>query len=91
MIAKTPPIEEGIQSYKTTEDSEIYKREERIDETVSQNKPSFVKPLTILNEVTEGGAVTFEAQVTPINDPTLRIEWYLNGKPLASGQLRMDS
>jgi hypothetical protein len=34
----------------------------------------------------EGGNAHFEAQVTPVNDPTLRIEWYFNGKQLTSGE-----
>lgn len=52
-------------------------------------EPSYDIPLFIshLNNVecTEGDAVHFECNVEPSKDPTMRIEWFINGKPLPSG------
>lgn len=85
-LPKSPPFEESIQRYRMTEDSEFYKRERTVEESTSTAKPCFVKPLMGVKEVTEGGSAFFEAQVTPIQDPTTRIEWFLNGQPLDSSQ-----
>ncbi|CAG2106124.1 unnamed protein product, partial [Medioppia subpectinata] len=83
---KSPPIVEGIEKLQTVEDWEIYAREQHITEDRRPKipKPTFAKPLA-LQEVSEGGNARFEAQITPVNDPTLRIEWFLNGQPLMSG------
>lgn len=35
--------------------------------------------------VQESKSVHFECRVEPVNDPTLRIDWFFNGKPFATG------
>lgn len=32
-----------------------------------------------------GSNCHFEAQLTPVNDPTMKVEWFLNGQPLTTG------
>lgn len=34
----------------------------------------------------EGGKVHFEARIEPVGDPTMVVEWFLNGKPLAASK-----
>lgn len=52
--------------------------------------PTFVTQLADLGEVPEGHAAHFEANVTPQDDNTLRIQWFLNGHPVAaSSRLKM--
>lgn len=46
--------------------------------------PRFVTELRGTTEVYEGQTAHFEAQIEPIHDPNLRIEFYHNGKPLPS-------
>lgn len=46
--------------------------------------PRFVTELRGPPEIHEGQTAHFEAQVEPIHDPNLRIEFYHNGKPLPS-------
>lgn len=46
--------------------------------------PRFVTELRGPAEIHEGQSAHFEAQVEPIHDPNLRIEFYHNGKPLPS-------
>lgn len=36
-------------------------------------------------DVQEAKSVHFECRVEPVNDPTLRIDWFFNGKPFATG------
>jgi len=86
----SPQLEESVERFQNVEDWEFYKREQEVEETISVSKPSFVRPLKSLEEIMEGGNAHFEAQVTPVNDPTLRIEWYLNGHPLTSGKQKFD-
>lgn len=52
-------------------------------------EPTYESPIFIshLNNVecTEGENIHFECQVEPSKDPTMKIEWFVNGKPLPSG------
>jgi hypothetical protein len=85
-IKEKPQLEQSIERFQNVEDWEFYKREKEIQESISVTNPTFVRSLTNLEEAMEGGNAHFEAQVTPVNDPTLRIEWYFNGKQLTSGE-----
>jgi len=38
-------------------------------------------------EVMEGQNVHLEARLSPTGDPTMRVEWTLNGKPLKTGKI----
>lgn len=55
--------------------------EERIFE-----KPIFTQLLTGPSELMEGQLAHFECRVLPVGDPTLRFEWYVNGKELKLGK-----
>lgn len=46
--------------------------------------PHFTAELRGSTEIYEGQTAHFEAQVAPVHDPNLRIEFYHNGKPLPS-------
>ena len=37
-------------------------------------------------EVKEGQKVHFEARIIPVSDPTLKVEWFLNGQPIKQGE-----
>jgi titin len=54
-----------------------------------QAEPTYEEPVFIshLNNVEciEGDNVHFECNVEPSKDPTMKIEWFLNGKPLPYG------
>ena len=49
-------------------------------------KPVFVTPLKGPAELVEGQHAHFEARVVPVGDPNLRLEWYVNGVQLATGE-----
>ena len=36
-------------------------------------------------EVKEGQKAHFEARIIPVSDPTLKVEWFLNGQPIKQG------
>lgn len=47
--------------------------------------PQFIIPLRDAIQY-EGGKVHFEARIEPVGDPTMCVEWFLNGKPLAASK-----
>lgn len=60
-----------------------YKRKTDDDHFVAE-KPQFGRPLRNA-QVQEGKPVHLEATLTPVNDPTMRVEWFCNGKPIQQG------
>lgn len=51
-------------------------------------RPVFVVPLEPNFSIQEGSPVSLECKVEPAADPKLKVEWFLNGKPLAPGKNR---
>lgn len=53
---------------------------------VSKSKPVFVTPLQDLKSpVNEGSNIHLEARLEPIGDPSIKVEWFCNGRPLTIG------
>lgn len=65
------------------EDYSRYERQESIEEKTSQ-KPHFIRPLQDLGELQEGRNAHFEAQLNPVSDPTMKVEWYKDGRPITA-------
>jgi hypothetical protein len=42
-----------------------------------------VVPLKDVSQ-SEGGRIKLEARVEPVGDPTITVEWFINGRPLAA-------
>ena len=55
-----------------------------IQEEVMPQKPEFVRPLCDLGEKPEGSNVHLEAQVNPVSDHTMHIEWFKDGKAITA-------
>lgn len=34
----------------------------------------------------EGGKIHFEGRIEPVGDPTMYVEWFLNGRPLTASK-----
>lgn len=51
--------------------------------------PQFIIPLQNVQQ-TEGARVHMEARIEPVGDPSMVVEWYLNGRPLAASKLQQD-
>lgn len=54
-------------------------------EDAPPQKPAFTSHLQDL-VVTEGERAHFEARLIPIGDPTLVVEWFVNGRPIEAGK-----
>ena len=58
---------------------EIYQGDEQTTQA-----PVFTSSMKSI-EVKEGQRAHFECRIIPVSDPTLKVEWLLNGKPLKQG------
>ena len=56
-----------------------------IEESTRYAAPSFLTPLRDLN-IIEGEKVHFDAKVAPVGDPTMKVEWFCNGKAVAASK-----
>ncbi len=60
-----------------------------LQEEVTSQAPVFTSsPKSV--EVKEGQKVHFEARIIPVSDPTLKVEWFLNGQPIKQGSLKIN-
>lgn len=73
----------SLQQIQQLEDYSKYQRSESVDEMVNQ-KPVFIRPLINLGNLEEGRNAHFEAQLAPVSDPTMRVEWYKDGRPITA-------
>lgn len=58
-----------------------------VDESHS---PQFVSHPHDLN-LMENSLAHFECRLTPIGDPSMKVEWFHNGKPLTTGKVQSTS
>jgi titin len=72
--------------FKKIQEFENYQRPTTaVEKETAGQKPVFLTPLTSLENLKEGDYAHLECRVEPINDPDLRIEWYMNGKAIRAG------
>lgn len=89
--AQAPGPAQYLDRYENVEDSQFYRVKREIEETRSKIAPNFVRPLESSISVQAGYGIVLEAQVTPVNDASLRIEWCINGQPLPSDSRRIST
>ncbi|GBP17590.1 Titin [Eumeta japonica] len=73
---------DALEKIQKLESKVVTTRTEVSDQPISP--PHFTAELRGSTEIYEGQTAHFEAQVQPVHDPNLRIEFYHNGKPLPS-------
>lgn len=76
---------DSLQYIQQLEDYSKYQRQESVQETSSQC-PVFIRPLQDLGELQEGRNAHFEAQLTPVSDPTMKVEWFKDGKHITASK-----
>lgn len=74
----------GTESIQKLEE-ELHKREELQTEDEQPNPPRFIVEIKDNVDIPEGGPIHFDCRVEPTNDPTMRIDWFFNGRPFATG------
>lgn len=63
----------------------LHKKDEIMQEEETPNPPKFIVEIKDNVDVPEGGPIHFDCRVEPVNDSTMRIEWFQNGRPFATG------
>ncbi|XP_018397088.1 PREDICTED: titin [Cyphomyrmex costatus] len=74
---------DSLQYIQQLEDYSKYQKQESVDE-ISLQRPVFIRPLQDLGELHEGRNAHFEAQLTPVSDPIMKVEWYKDEKPITA-------
>lgn len=64
---------------------ETVEKPKEVEKEAVGQKPVFLTPLTSLENLKEGDYAHLECRVEPINDPDLKIEWFINGKAIRAG------
>jgi titin len=76
---------EGLEKIKQLEGHGAYQRPEIQDPTTTQ-RPMFTAPLQNIDPIAEGQTAHFECRLIPVNDPTLKVEWFRNEQPIETGK-----
>lgn len=82
-ILTTTQNEAGLEQIQYLEDRSKYSRQQ-IDEEVTKQAPVFTTSLKNV-DIKEGQRCHFECRLIPVSDPTMKVEWFHNEKPLKSG------
>lgn len=76
--------ESALSKIQALEDTSRYQRREE-EEIVVKEKPSFTVQLNGPTSLVEGQSAHYECRIEPYPDPTMKVEWFHNGKPLSTG------
>lgn len=82
-ILTTTQNEAGLEQIQYLEDRSRYTRHE-MEEEVTRQAPVFTTSLKNI-DIKEGQRCHFECRLIPVSDPTMKVEWFHNAKPLKSG------
>lgn len=63
----------------------MHKQEEKYVEQEEGAPPHFTVEIQDNVDIPEGGAIHFDCRVEPVGDSSMRIDWFWNGRPLATG------
>lgn len=82
-IDKSSQYPDSLKYIEQLEDYSKYQRSDSYEE-VQPLPPTFVRPLHDMGDLQEGRNAHFEAQLNPVSDPTMKVEWYKDGKPITA-------
>lgn len=74
----------GTESLMRLEES-LQRTEEIIIDDERKMPPKFITQIQDLDNKVEGESAHFECRLKPVGDPTMKVEWFFNGKPLTTG------
>lgn len=77
---------EGMKKIQELEQGRVTPRPEEPERHFE--KPIFTQLLTGPQELWEGETAHFECRVVPVGDPSLKFDWYVNGKELKMGKFQ---
>lgn len=62
--------------------SEVFLTEDDLYDVEKKQPPRFVTQIKDQTDLVEMQSTKFECQLAPVGDPNMKVEWFLNGKPL---------
>ena len=89
-IIRDTQHKEALQKIQYLEDDSRYKRTTDEEVTIHE-RPEFGRPLKNIEHLAEGKMAHLEATLTPVNDPTMKVEWFRNGRPIPQGKIYLFS
>jgi titin len=75
--------EGAMEKIQYLEDASRYQRRVDEEQFVAET-PQFGRPLRNAS-VAEGVPIHLEATLVPVNDPTMKVDWFVNGRPIPAG------
>ena len=81
-FGRTQPEPEVIYLKHVEQQKQQTKKEEVVEKF---GAPSFLTPLRD-QAINEGERIHFEAKISPIGDPTMKVEWYFNGAAIPASK-----
>lgn len=75
--------ESALEQIQYLEDASRHQRTIAEDTTVMQ-PPQFTRPLHNI-ETVEGTNIHLECRLQPVGDSSMRVDWFVNGKPVKTG------
>lgn len=81
-LRRTQPEPEVIYLKHVEQQKQQQKKEEVVEKF---GAPSFLTPLRD-QMINEGERIHFEAKISPIGDPTMKVEWYFNGAAIPASK-----
>ena len=80
----------GLEKIKELESARPFRRSE-VPDNVTKQRPVFIHPIQNIDYITEGQTAHFEAQLIPIGDPTMKVDWLRNDKLIETSSRIMTS
>lgn len=82
-IDKSSQYPDSLKYIEQLEDYSKYQRSDSYEE-VQPLPPTFIRSLHDMGDLQEGRNAHFEAQLNPVSDPTMKVEWYKDGKSITA-------
>ena len=82
-ILTTSQHETGLERVTMLEDRSRLTRSETLEEVTTQ-APVFTTSLSSVS-IKEGQRAHFESRLIPVSDPTMKVQWFHNGRPVKAG------
>ena len=79
-----PQMPHGMEGIRKLEES-LYRSEQAPVEDAAPQPPRFVTEIQSQEALFEGQPAHFDCRVEPVGDPSMRIEWFHNGRPVDVG------
>ena len=89
-VVLEPQMPHGMEGIRKLEES-LYHSEQAPAEDAQPQPPRFVTEIQSQEALFEGQPAHFDCRVEPVGDPSMRIEWFHNGRPIDVGSRSVEN